>query len=590
MKKSMPWHHTRAGSLALWLGSIELAVPVLVVTALALGLGTYLDSSRSTKIAKEVVYGSWWFIALMGLVCISLIFAVVSRFPWKRRHIGFMTVHAGLITLIVGGFWSMFGRVEGHLALEAGTSGSVIETQDEQVELSEHRDGKFVPLAIVDAPQRPTALSLAGISLHVVERWENSRDDESVTNDSPEAFRAIQVQTGSQPIWVGQEDKAGGASVIGGLRIRVLPDGAAWTPPGASPAAASTFAFIVGERHIPLGEVGQDAIPGWKIVSIERFTRALVGGTGLTEAPTGPENPAVDVTITDGRGTTERHTAFLNFADMVMSRTIEGSAHSGARLAPVAPGAEPETLVVYGPDSAPQFGYVSPDGTARVLPAETGFPRTLDLGSRRVVISQQFDRARGSVRTVKAPPAKDNRPALMLRLADSTELAVVPFKGTLPLNIDGRNLFVRFGPRQVPLPFEVRLGEFRKTDYPGTDMAMAYESYVGITRPGHDETGYLIYMNHPYAYGPWRVYQSGFLGENVSVFSIMRDPGLILTYIGCTVLCLGIVITFYSRSLSWGHPGIPVAFANKEQPHASATPPVPVGDPHALRGPVSAGV
>jgi hypothetical protein len=118
----------------------------------------------------------------------------------------------------------------------------------------------------------------------------------------------------------------------------------------------------------------------------------------------------------------------------------------------------------------------------------------------------------------------------------------------------------------------MRLDQFRKTDYPGTDMAMAYESDVTVSPPGMAQTQTTISMNNPLAQSGWKVYQSGFFGESVSIFSVMRDPGLTLTYIACAGLCIGILITFYGRGLSWGHPGIPAPFSAKEQPHA----PVPV--------------
>lgn len=87
---------------------------------------------------------------------------------------------------------------------------------------------------------------------------------------------------------------------------------------------------------------------------------------------------------------------------------------------------------------------------------------------------------------------------------------------------------------------------------------MEYQSDVGIIFPGQPETKFNIYMNNPYAHGPWKVYQSGFNGTTVSIFSVMHDPGLTLTYIASTFLCIGVVVTFYSRSMSWGHPGIPI--------------------------------
>jgi hypothetical protein len=91
MKRSHAWHHTAFGNVACWLGSIQFAVPILIFVAVALGWGTYLESTQSARVAKSVVYGSMWFLILMGLVCVSLIFAVVTRYPWKRKHVGFIT-------------------------------------------------------------------------------------------------------------------------------------------------------------------------------------------------------------------------------------------------------------------------------------------------------------------------------------------------------------------------------------------------------------------------------------------------------------------------------------------------------------------
>ncbi len=596
MKKYLPWHHTRAGSVVLSLGSIELAVPVLALTAIALAVGTYLDSTSGAKVAREAVYGSWWFLATMGLVCVSLIFAVVTRYPWKRRHIGFITVHAGLLGVIAGGFVSLFGRLEGHLPLEEGKSSRVMETQDEQVELVEHQSGQFATLAAAPGPDGPMVLSLAGIRIQVVERWQNTREEQVVNDDAPMPFRAVLIaaQQGQTPIWVGEEGRAGAAPVISDLLIRVLPDGAPWQPPAkeaeATPAK-SEFVFTVNGRAYPLAEAGKEAFPGWSVTSVKRFAKAFVGSEGLIEAPNGPDNPAVDVLISDGKGTTERHTAFLNFVDMVMSRTVDGTAVSGARLSP-ANEARTETLVVFGAVDSPQIGYIGPAGDARVVESAGSFPKTLELGLRKVTIAKQFARARGGWETLKADPTKDNRPALVVRVGDSKELTVVPYKGGAPLAaeaVGGRHLMLRYVPRTFEVPFEIKLLDFRKTDYPGTEMAMAYESDVEVTLPGQAAARHRIHMNHPFAHGPWKVYQSGFAGETVSIFSVMRDPGLPLTYGACIVLCVGIMITFFSRSMSWGHPGIPVSAVSKEKLHETSALRVVTVGAGAVHSPVGAG-
>lgn len=574
MKKTHPWHETRIGAVVRFLGSIQMAVPVLVLVAMALAWGTYLDSTAGSKVARAIVYGSWWFLGLMVLICVSLVFAVVVRYPWQRRHVGFMTVHASLIAMIVGGFWSMFGRVEGHLPLEEGNSSAWIETDDERIELVQHQNGEFLPIDDVGAKGTVT---LGGRSVQIVERWDNTREEPYVADDGADAFRAFEItfDTASGADWVGEESKSGGVSTLRGLRVRVLADGAPWEPPAKAEVGPAGYSFTVGDKHFPLAEEGQEAFPGWKIVSIKKFSRATVSGAGLTENEAGAENPAVDVEITDGRGTTERHTAFLNFPDMTMAKTAQGAAQSGARLTATPPGGAPETLVIYGPAGAPLAGYIGADGSVHQVPSPAGYPWVIDVGQRRLTVLRQFTHAHSATRFVKAPAATEHRPALLVRIGDDTELTVVAWKDMVPLPTnDGRQLMIRFAPRQVPLPFSVRLAKFRKTDYPGTDMAMAYESDVGVTVNGRPEQPFHIYMNHPYARGPWRVYQSGFMGDTISIFSVMRDPGLPLTYAGAVGLCVGIFLTFYARSLSWGHPGIPIEFTS-----ASVSSPTPIAEP-----------
>ena len=73
MKTSHNWHTTTFGRVALFLGSVRLAVPVMVFVAAALAWGTYLESTAGAKTSRATVYGAWWFIGLMGLVSIKVL-------------------------------------------------------------------------------------------------------------------------------------------------------------------------------------------------------------------------------------------------------------------------------------------------------------------------------------------------------------------------------------------------------------------------------------------------------------------------------------------------------------------------------------
>ncbi|KAA0213847.1 MAG: hypothetical protein DYG94_11620 [Leptolyngbya sp. PLA3] len=571
MKAHRSWHSTPFGRVARFLGGLRLAIPVLVLTAIALAWGTYLDSSYGASVAMRKVYGSTWFMALMALVCVSLVFAVVTRFPWQRRHVGFITVHASLIALIVAGFWSLFGREEGRVMLTEGEQTAAMETTEQRLELIEMING--VPTVVAAAPAETISrrVRLDNVVVEVTGRWGNIAEEQYVADDGPEPLRAIQLipAPGARaPMWIAQASRSGGPAPIGGISLRLLGPDETWTPPPGAGDERGRYFFIREGQRYELGEVGSEAFPGWRVENVKRFKSATVGQGGLTEGD--GDNPAVDVTIADGKGTVERHMAFEKFPDMVLpGRRLSGDAVSGAHLA--AGGNAGQSLVVHGPLDAIKVTYYGADGTVQEVSQQGPLPWKFEIAGREMEIVSQVGRARMARRLVEAPPADEFRPALLIKLAgvegDSRPLV---WKSTMPLIEQGRTRMLRYGPRIVQLPFSVHLKDFRKMDYPGTEMAMAYESDVRIAVPGVADQDLTIFMNNPYEHGPWRVYQSGFIGEDVSIFSVMKDPGLTLTYISCTTLCIGILVTFYGRAFSAGHPGIAMPFAKKEQGHASS--------------------
>lgn len=596
MRPVHAWHSTPIGFVARWLGSIELAVPVLVLVALAMSWGTYLEAAQNARMAKSVVYGSWWFIALMGLVCVSLIFAVITRFPWNRRHVGFITVHAALVALIVAGFMSLFGRVEGKITLQEGSSLASIETEDEVIEVVEHRGGQFVPVATAPAPRKPGDYAVGGVPVRLLERWDNSKTEFSVENTGTEPYRAVEIAMDGKSktgIWVGEETNETPADFPGmGITIHVLPSGAQWQAPMPGTGGEPGYAFF--DNGVPKGVPveGREIVPGWTVAKIDRFRAAVSTSQGLMEGGN-RENEAIRVTLTDGKGATEVHTAFRRFPEMVLSRATGGTPKSGLRL--VVMGATPapmDMLVVFGTPPALSIGWLGRNGAITRLDHDGAMPWKFEVGGRVFQIFKQIDHAQNVQNIVKAPRAGDSRPVLVMEAGDARESLPLAWKNIIPTTRGGRQVLLRYGPRVVGLPFTLQLDDFRKTDYPGTEMAMAYESDVTVD-PGGEGVKATISMNSPLKRDGWKVYQSGFLSEQVSVFSAMRDPGLILTYISCTVLCIGIVITFYARGMSRGHPGIPALFHGKEQPdvaHSDRTGDAVAGNGVGERGPELVGL
>lgn len=72
--------------------------------------GTIVESKYDAITAKKMVYDSWMMWLVMALLVYNLAIVVVDRWPWKLRHYPFITVHAGIILLVLGGFvTSKFG-------------------------------------------------------------------------------------------------------------------------------------------------------------------------------------------------------------------------------------------------------------------------------------------------------------------------------------------------------------------------------------------------------------------------------------------------------------------------------------------------
>src|SRR5262249_28951206 len=95
------------------LASLQLPIVLLSLFTLCLALATFLESAYSTGIAQFLVYRSWWFSLLLGLLAANVLCAALNkmdrhrlarrRWPWKKHQTGFLITHAGLLVLVFGG-------------------------------------------------------------------------------------------------------------------------------------------------------------------------------------------------------------------------------------------------------------------------------------------------------------------------------------------------------------------------------------------------------------------------------------------------------------------------------------------------------
>jgi hypothetical protein len=94
-------------------------------------------------------------------------------------------------------------------------------------------------------------------------------------------------------------------------------------------------------------------------------------------------------------------------------------------------------------------------------------------------------------------------------------------------------------------PFSITLLDFSHDVYTGTDIPKNFSSRVRLnTQRAADDREVLIYMNNPLRFAGLTFYQSGYDGEQTTIFQVVRNPSWILPYIACGLMTFGLVIQF----------------------------------------------
>ena len=84
------------------LGSLNLAVILLITIAGAIAFATVMESKFDSKVAAYYIYNAVWFNFWLMALALNLLCAALTRWPWQRKHLGFVITHAGIILLLTG--------------------------------------------------------------------------------------------------------------------------------------------------------------------------------------------------------------------------------------------------------------------------------------------------------------------------------------------------------------------------------------------------------------------------------------------------------------------------------------------------------
>jgi hypothetical protein len=107
-----------------FLASLKLAVFSLSTLAAVLAYATFFESWYGAAAVQEWIYRSKGFAILLAFLGANILCAALIRYPWKKRQIGFLITHAGLLVLLAGSFFSVWTADEGQVGMLEGQTQS----------------------------------------------------------------------------------------------------------------------------------------------------------------------------------------------------------------------------------------------------------------------------------------------------------------------------------------------------------------------------------------------------------------------------------------------------------------------------------
>jgi len=565
-----------------WLGSLQLALILLATIAIACAAATITESEFSTKIAQVYIYKAPWFLVWLAVLCINLFAVTLTRWPWEKKHAGFIITHYGIITLLIGAMVGIQTGFEGNVTLhkdkgpvrKVTVNRSIIQVESPNdsalyvmpFDAATARPSEKHP-RVFEVPQTNLLIIADGFSDNLIKEEklvpsESGSPGVMLRFTSPRMGQNLEmpmVLEGNAP----QErdffglarvvfqsklpppKSAGGsetqmvfgkfASVVqgeakaSGIRVMLGADGKKLTIAPLDAAAVTYLREEVMKTPIEVGGA---------MVTVEDYWPdfEMVGGRPVTKSDQ-PNNPAALVRIQSAKAAegdskptlvaSPGEGGILYQLQRSGATLAAGSAKVGDSFATGWADWQVEVLGFY-----PQAAVRSTMMPGPPLPkGETGVP-----GFQARLVS----------------PEKKDSETRWVASGDITSLT------------DGSNVVrIGYGLELRPLPFAMRLLNFEVPRYEGTETPSNFiatvefkEDGTGLTKTGTAR------MNHPASF-PGTVF-ANFTGINYkfsqaewnprdlgeTTLQVLYDPGWLLKWSGSLAICIGIAIMFYFKPKS----------------------------------------
>lgn len=188
------------------LASIKLGVVIILALGTLTAWGTFVEARyNDSAAAQKLVYNSYWMYTTMAALAICLIAVMIDRWPWRKKHTGFVLAHIGIIIIMIGSLMTRYLGLDGSMSLAIGESSRFVATSDVALAVyaSMGGDSRFTKVGESDVDfflhppsrERPLEIPLAGGSVKIVEYYPYAfREEKVIESERPGSGAAVRFQ------------------------------------------------------------------------------------------------------------------------------------------------------------------------------------------------------------------------------------------------------------------------------------------------------------------------------------------------------------------------------------------------------------
>lgn len=558
-----------ASRLIRFLGSIRLAVPLLVAIAIILIAATFYESAVGSATVQRDIYKSVWFGALMFLLAINLGISTLSRYPWRGpRKLGFALTHWGLVIIIAGSAAVIHLSSEGMLLVrtDSGPSNQIRVEGDlleavapnqtrQQTDIFIRSDGSVYP-------QKIAGLSLLGYSENAIKtvRFSNQGIVDNlavkVQMHSDRMGQTLERWLAVAPIGYNQMD-------IGPAHLELM-----------QAKDETELQQLLSAPDTSQGNYGRLRV-GDRSIDVQQSlgkTLRLASGLGVEVANVWPDfrldadnqptsasqqfqNPTVQINLTQG----DIRERWFVFAQPGFEPVRSGEALQLAITYEAPPAIATDYFrIVAAPNQ--QLFYAAASSTGFKSGAlGMNEPVTPGWADFQISLAERLDKAVVQRQVVPVTPvaertlANEGTPALHVATADGQDFWL-PWGEPTSLETSSGDYFAAFSPKLLQLPFYVKLDDFIVERNEGSESVAMWTSRVTLFDPQTDTVAHRsVWMNHPTWFRGWKLAQASWNPGDLkqSTLQLKREPWWVtaLTWSGSLMVVLGIGTMFYGPVL-----------------------------------------